>query len=125
MTLSTTTINAIKNASLDVFDDVEYIGLSETDTQDAGDEFTGDVFRKLLTEKNKTAPDTYNFESVIGLTEAVGYTIDKFGFLKESTGNNLMVSQLLDTPIEKTELLEFNIGFELTLDVIDNTGATI
>jgi len=32
-----------------------------------------------------------------------------------------MLSDLLPEEIEKTELLELNIGYKLTLDVTDNT----
>jgi hypothetical protein len=119
--LSSQTISDIKNASLDLFDNASYLAVSELTTQDDTQTFTGEEDRFELDEIVKTTPDQYDWETVIGLTEAVGANLNKIGFMQSESGNDLMLSDLLPEEIEKNELLELNIGYKLTLDVTDNT----
>jgi hypothetical protein len=119
--LSSQTIEDIKLASLELFDNVSYLAVSELDTQDDSQTFSGEEDRFELDETNKTTPDQYDWEVVIGLTEANDVTIRKIGFMQSSGSNDLMLSDLLPEEIEKNELLELNIGYKLTLDVEDNT----
>jgi hypothetical protein len=121
MVLSNQTIEDIKNASLDVFDSVTHIGVSEDTTQDGTQTLSGEVERLSIEETIKTTPDKYEWERTIGLTDAVGFDLNKVGFFSASSGNNLLLSENLPSEITKTELIELNIGFELTLDVTDNT----
>lgn len=121
MVLSNTKITEIKNASLDTFDDVSHMAVSTEPDQDGGDSLSGEVDRVEIDEAIKTAPDKYNWETVVGLTEAVGYDLEKVGFFTDSSGDNLKLSEALSEKITKTELIELNVGMELTLDVVDNT----
>jgi hypothetical protein len=119
--LSSQTIEDIKNASLDLFDNVSHLAVSELDTQDDSQTFSGEEDRFEIDETIKTTPNRYDWEVVIGLTEANDVTIRKIGFMQSSGDNDLMLSDLLPEEIEKTELIELNIGYKLTLDVTDNT----
>jgi hypothetical protein len=119
--LSSQTIEDIKLASLELFDNVSHLAVSELETQDDTQTFTGEEDRFELDETVKTTPDQYDWEVTIGLTEANGVNINKIGFMQSSGDNDLMLSDLLPEEIEKTELLELNIGYKLTLDVTDNT----
>ena len=119
--ISSQTINNIKNVSLNLFDEVLYMGVSTDPEQNDTQIFSNEVDRFSIDEAIKTAPDTYEWETVIGLTEANGNTLQKVGFLKTETGDDLMVSEELPQDIEKTELIELNVGFKLTLSVTDNT----
>jgi hypothetical protein len=119
--LSSQTIEDIKLASLELFDNVSHLAVSELTTQDDTQTFTGEEERVEMDESVKTTPDQYEWETVIGLTEAVGANLNKIGFMQSESGNDLMLSDLLPEEIEKTELIEFNIGYKLTLDVTDNT----
>jgi hypothetical protein len=119
--LSSQTIEDIKLASLELFDSVSHLAVSELTTQDDTQTFTGEEDRFELDETIKTTPDQYDWEVTIGLTEAVGANLNKIGFMQSESGNDLMLSDLLPEEIEKTELLELNIGYKLTLDVTDNT----
>lgn len=121
MVLSNQTITDIKNASLDIFDDISYLGVSTSDTQDGTQVFSGEVNRFSIDETDKTTPDTYEWETIIGLTEANGNTLTKIGLMETETGDDLQVSEELPQDIEKTETMELNIGYQLTLDVTDNT----
>jgi hypothetical protein len=119
--LSSQTITDIKNASLDLFDNVSHLAVSELTTQDDTQTLSGEEDRFELDEIIKTTPDQYDWEVTIGLTEANGVNINKIGFMQSSGDNDLMLSDLLPEEIEKTELIELNIGYKLTLDVTDNT----
>ena len=120
MVLPTQAITDIKNASLNTFDNVSYMGVSTDPEQDDTQVFSGEVNRFTIDETNKTT-DTYEWETIVGLTEANGNTLQKVGFLKTETGDDLMVSEELPQEINKTELIELNVGFKLTLSVTDNT----
>jgi len=113
--LSNQTITDIKNASLDLFDNVSYLAVSELTTQDDTQTLTGEEDRFELDETIKTTPDQYDWEVTIGLTEANDVNINKIGFMQSSGDNDLMLSDLLPEEIEKTELIELNIGYKLTL----------
>jgi len=70
--LSNQTIEDIKLASLELFDNVSHLAVSELTTQDDSQTFTGEEERVEMDESVKTTPDQYEWETVIGLTEAVG-----------------------------------------------------
>ncbi|MFW6172439.1 MAG: hypothetical protein ACOC5T_01725 [Elusimicrobiota bacterium] len=119
--LSNQTIQNIKNASLNQFDGVSHFAISELTTQDDSQTFTGEEDRFELTEINKTEPDTYNWEMTLGLTDGVGVFINKIGYMQSASEDDLLLSDLLSEEIEKTEIMELNIGYTLTLDLEDNT----
>ena len=77
--------------------------------------------RKDLDEKIKQGDIwRYNFEGILGLTEGNGETLNKIGYFEDS-GDTLTISRQLDTGISKTSDVEINVGFELNVELTDNT----
>lgn len=122
MVLSTTAQTKIKNSTLTVFDAVEKIAVSTSTTQDSSDTLSGEVERYDIQEAEKTEPTKYDWEHTVGLTDAVGDDLNKVGYiLIDGTSYKLAVSEVFPSQISKTELIELNIGMELSVSLTDNT----
>jgi len=123
MVLNTNQQELIKTNALDTFDSIVKIAFSNdaNDEASSSDVLTGEFLRKDLDEKIKQSSIwRYNFEGILGLTEGNGQTLNKVGYF-EGTGDSLIISRQLDTGISKTSDVEINIGFELNVELTDNT----
>lgn len=124
MVINETVIQAIEDATLDQFDGVGFIGFSDDGSSElpSADVLTGEFLRKALeaTDKDLIA-GTYEWEGLLGLTEANGETLQKFGLFLALTGDNLQLSKLLDVAISKDSTREINVGYQITREVVDLT----
>lgn len=125
MVLNSDIISNIQQAALTEFDDIDYLGFSNDGTTQLStdDDLTGEFLRNALTVKDKdTTALTYEFDSVLGLTEGNSETLSKFGLFKTSGGSDLQISKLLTESIAKTSDKEVNIGFQISVEVTDETS---
>lgn len=124
MVINETVIQSIEDATLDQFDGIAYMGFSDDGSNElpSANTLTGEFLRKLLsvTDKDLIA-GTFEWDAILGLTEANGETLQKFGLFLQLTGGNLQMSKLLDVAIAKTSTREINVGFQITREVVDLT----
>lgn len=118
-------VDAIEQGSLDQFDSINDMGFSNNGAAElpSADTLTGEFLRKVLTVKNKdTIALTYEFDALLGLTEGNGETLQKFGLFQTIGGNDLQLSKVLTEAIAKTADREINVGFQINVVVVDETG---
>jgi hypothetical protein len=125
MVLRQTRADDIGEGALDEFDDITHMGFSDDTSAESSssDTLTGEFLRKALSIIDKdTGALTYEWDGVLGLTEANGETLQKFGLFTNLAGNTLKLSKLLETAVAKTSDREINVGYQLAVEVIDQTG---
>lgn len=125
MVLNEDIISNIQQAALDEFDSIAYMGFSNNGSQESSsaDTLNGEFERNALTVVDKdTTALTYEFDSVLGLTEGNGETLQKFGLFTDASGDTLKLSRVLAEAIAKTADREINIGFQLSVEVTDSTS---
>ena len=124
MVLRDTIVVNIGNSALDEFDAITHMGFSDDNANElsSSDVLTGEFLRKVLTvlDKNTTFL-TYEFDAILGLTEANGETLQKIGVFTNLAGNTLKLSKLLDVAVSKTADREINVGYKVTIEVLDQT----
>lgn len=124
MVINETVIQNIEDAALDQFDAITHMGFSDDGSNElpSATSLTGEFLRKLLsvTDKDLIA-GTYEWDGILGLTEANGETLQKIGLFTAISGANLQLSKLLDVAIAKTSTREINVGFQITREVVDLT----
>jgi hypothetical protein len=124
MVLNNAITESIKVATLDIFDVVSHFGISDDTSPEApsSDVLTDESFRKALDSVDQDDDVfTYNFEGVLSLSEANGENISKVGFFTASSGDNLKLSKVLPVTVAKSATKEINIGYQLSIEVVDNT----
>ena len=124
MVLNEDLISVIEQNTLDALDVINDMGFSDSGVTElpSADTLAGEFNRKVLTVKNKdTDLITYEFDAILGLTESNGETLRKFGLFTAISGNNLQFSKVLDDSIPKTADIEINVGFEFSINVVDET----
>lgn len=123
MVLNNTLKANIKNDSLDRFDSIAYFGVS-TDLNaesPSSDTLTGEILRKILSSKVKDSNAfTYDFDGVLTLLEA-NDDLAKVGFFITETGDDLQLSKVFPVVIEKDNTKELNIGYQIQIELIDET----
>jgi len=124
MVLHEDIVASVESSTLDEFDIINDMGFSDdgTDELPSADTLTGEFLRKALTVKDKdTGLITYEFDGLMGLTEANGETLQKLGLFEDIGGNTLKLSKVLDVAIAKTADLEINVGYQISVEVVDET----
>lgn len=117
-------ISAIEQAALNEFDDITHLGFSDDGTTESisSDTLTGEFLRNALSTSDKdTTALTYEWDAVLGLTEGNGETLQKFGLFTDSSGDTLQLSKVLTEAISKTADREINVGFQISVEVTDET----
>ena len=125
MVLRQTKADEISSDALDAFDVITHMGFSDDTSAEAAssDTLTGEFLRKALDITDKDAGAlTYEWDGTLGLTEANGETLQKLGIFTDLAGNTLKLSKLLDVAVAKTADREINVGYQLTIELIDQTG---
>lgn len=115
---------SVEQATLTEFDIIDHLGFSNDGATElpSADTLAGEFLRKVLTTKDKdTVALTYEFDALLGLTEGNGNTLQKFGLFETLSGNDLKISEVLDIAIAKTADREINVGFQISVEVIDET----
>ena len=124
MVINLEIIENVEDAVLNEFDVIDHVGFSD-DTSDelsSSDILAGEFLRKVLSSVAKDLiAGTYEWNGILGLTEANGETLNKFGFFTAISGDNLKLSKLLDVAVAKDATREINVGFQLTREVVDLT----
>ena len=118
-------INAIEQATLGEFDSITHLGFSNNGSQESAssDTLTGEFLRNSLSESDKdTTALTYEWNAVLGLTEGNGNTLQKFGLFTDASGNTLKLSKVLTETIAKTSDKEINVGFQISVEVTDESS---
>ncbi len=125
MVLNQEIVDSINNSALDEFDVISHMGFSDDGSNElaSSDVLAGEFLRKALSVSSKdTAFFTYEFDALIGLTEANGETLQKLGVFTDLSGDTLKLSRLLEVVVAKTADREINVGYKLTVEVLDQTG---
>lgn len=125
MTLNEGIVAALEQSALDEFDVIDYMGFSNDGSAElpSADTLAGEFLRKILSVKSKDAVAlTYEFDAVLGLTEGNGETLQKFGLFMTLAGNDLKISKVLAAAISKTSDREINVGFQISVEVVDETA---
>lgn len=125
MVLNQTIVDSIGTSTLNEFDVITHAGFSDDNADElaSSDVLNGEFLRKVLTVSDKDPTLlTYEFDALIGLTEANGETLQKFGFFTDLAGDTLKLSKLLDIAVAKTSDREINVGFQVSVEVLDQTG---
>lgn len=125
MVLNEGIVESLEQASLDEFDVIDYMGFSSDGSNElaSSDTLTGEFLRKILSVKSKdTVALTYEFDALLGLTEGNGNTLQKIGLFETIGGDDLKLSKLLETAVAKTSDREINVGYQITVEVIDETA---
>ena len=125
MVLNEGIIISLEQASLDEFDIIDHMGFSSNGIPESSDSdtLTGEFLRTVLSVKNKdTVALTYEFDALLGLTEGNGNTLQKIGLFETLGGDDLKLSKLLETAVAKTADREINVGYQITVEVIDETA---
>lgn len=125
MTLNEGIVAAIEQSTLDEFDIINYMGFSDDGAVElpSADTLAGEFLRKILSVKSKdTVALTYEFDAALGLTESNGETLQKFGLFATLSGDDLKISKVLADAIAKTADREINVGFQISVEVVDETA---
>ena len=125
MVLRPTIVDDVGDDTLDQFDIITHMGFSDDNTNESAssDVLTGEFLRKILTVTDKDVDAlTYEWDAIIGLTEANGETLQKFGVFTDIAGNTLKLSRLLAIAVAKTSDKEVNVGYKISIEVVDQTG---
>ena len=125
MVLHDDIVAGVEQAALDEFDIIDNMGFSSNGTQElsSADTLTGEFLRKVLSVKSKDIVSlTYEFDAALGLTEENGQTLQKFGLFETLAGNDLKLSKVLPVAVSKTSDKEINVGFQITVEVTDESG---
>ena len=125
MVLHDDIVAGVEQAALDEFDIIDNMGFSSNGTQElsSADTLTGEFLRKVLSVKSKDIVSlTYEFDAALGLTEENGQTLQKFGLFETLAGNDLKLSKVLPVAVSKTADKEINVGFQITVEVTDESG---
>ena len=124
MVLRQTIVNSVGSSTLDEFDTIGFIGFSDDNSTEAAtsDTLTGEFLRKIVVASEKDdSLLTYEWDALIGLTEANGETLHKLGLFTNLAGDTLKLSKLLEVAVAKTSDKEINVGYQLSVEVIDET----
>ena len=125
MVLRTTFSLSIGGGALNEFDVITHMGFSDDTSNElaSSDTLTGEFLRKIMSVKDKNVGElTYEWDALLGLTEANGETLQKIGMFTDLSGNTLKLSKLLASSFPKTADVEINAGYKLTIEVLDQTG---
>lgn len=125
MVLRTTFSLSIGGGALNEFDVITHMGFSDDTSNElaSSDTLTGEFLRKIMSVTDKNVGElTYEWDALLGLTEANGETLQKIGMFTDLSGNTLKLSKLLASSFPKTADVEINAGYKLTIEVLDQTG---
>ena len=111
----------IKASALAEFDNMSHIGFGTgvTTPTDLDTALTTPIIRKTFDETpiKNTGLGTYEFSTILGLTEANGNTLAETGLFDAETGGTMSLKKLLNNTVSKTESVELSIGLKVTVNV--------
>jgi len=121
MVVTKTVKDLIKTAALDEFDSMTHIGFgtgisapNENDT-----DLTTPIIRKAFDEtaiRNDLA-GTYEFSTLLGLTEGNGNDLAEIGLFDAASSGNMSLKDLLNNVVTKTTSVELSVGYRVKVNV--------
>ena len=111
----------IKASALAEFDNMTHIGFGTgvTTPTELDTDLTTPVIRKTFDETaiKNISNGTYEFSTILGLTEGNGNTLAEVGLFDAETGGTMTIKELLSNTVEKTVSVELSVGMKVTVNV--------